>query len=79
MTTEYKWQESYAAALLETDWTKIRMRIQAAEFAIQERLFVLSQDHGGTLEERQAIGDALLGLRFLRKEVGQWDERQAAS
>lgn len=79
MTTEYDWQEHYTDALLETDWTAIRMRIQAAESAIQARLHVLSEDHGGTVEERQAIGDAVVGLRFLRKEVREWDERQSHS
>jgi len=33
--TEYKWHEVYKAALLETDWTKMEERIQAAEAALQ--------------------------------------------
>ena len=28
--TEYKWHEVYKAALLETDWSKMEDRIQAA-------------------------------------------------
>ena len=33
----YQWHELYKAALLETDWSKIEERIQAAESAIQNR------------------------------------------
>ena len=29
--TSYSWQESYQAALLETDWTKMQERVQTAE------------------------------------------------
>jgi hypothetical protein len=36
--TKYGWQEFYATALLETDWTKIEHKIQAAENAIGARL-----------------------------------------
>src|SRR6476661_1779968 len=50
--TSYSWQESYQAALLETDWTKMQERIQTAESEIHKRRLVLTQDHGGTQEER---------------------------
>ena len=33
----YQWHELYKAALLETDWSKMEERIQAAESAIQNR------------------------------------------
>jgi hypothetical protein len=36
------------AALLETDWTKMQERLQAAEAEIRERQRVLSEDHHGT-------------------------------
>jgi hypothetical protein len=39
---------------------------------------VLSQDHGGTPEERQAIANALNALGTLRTEVDDWQSRQAA-
>jgi hypothetical protein len=48
MTTAYTWQKVYMAALLETDWTKMQERLQAAEAEIRERQRVLSEDHHGT-------------------------------
>jgi hypothetical protein len=33
---------------------------------------VLSMDHGGTPEERQAIADALNGMKALRTEIVGW-------
>jgi hypothetical protein len=54
--TTYKWHEFYnAAAVLETDWSQMEGRIQAAESAITGRLHELSLDHGGAPEENQAI------------------------
>lgn len=78
MTTSFAWHEKFKAAVLETDWTKILERIQAAESTIQERQRVLSEDHGGTPVERQAIASALGGLKSLRKEVTEWQGRQVA-
>lgn len=63
------WMNLYKAAILETDWSKMQERIEAADLAIQGRLFEFSQDHGGTLEENQAIRDALSGLTVLRREL----------
>jgi hypothetical protein len=72
--TKYGWQELYATALLETDWTKIEQKIQAAENGIEARLNEFSLNHGGTPEENQAIVDALHGLDVLQKEVVEWSE-----
>jgi hypothetical protein len=63
--TNYGWQESYRAALLETDWTKMQERVQTAESEIHQRRLALSQDHGGTDEERVALVNAMSGLRVL--------------
>jgi hypothetical protein len=57
--TKYGWQELYAIALLETDWTKIEQKIQAADNGIKARLHEFSMNHGGTPEENQAIEDSL--------------------
>jgi len=77
--TKYGWQELYAAALLETDWSKIiEEKIQVAENAIRARLHEFSMNHGGTPEENQAIEDALSGLNVLRKEVAAWQESKRA-
>jgi hypothetical protein len=68
--TSYSWQESYQAALLETDWTKMQERVQTAESEIHKRRLVLSQDHGGTDEERAALVNAMSGLRVLQNQGG---------
>ncbi|HEX3353639.1 MAG TPA: hypothetical protein VHS34_12505 [Terriglobales bacterium] len=73
--TKYGWQELYATALLETDWSKIEEKIQIAENGINARSQEFSVNHGGTPEENQAIVDAMHGLNGLRKEVTAWRER----
>ena len=75
--TSYSWQEAYQAALLETDWTKMQERVQTAKSEIHQRRLVLSQDHGGTDEERAALVNAMGGLRvLLRMNVTSWLKRQ---
>jgi len=69
MRAEYVWEEVYKAALVETDEGKLPNRIQAAKVAIDNGLYELQMDHGGTPEERQALSDALVGLMILRREL----------
>jgi hypothetical protein len=69
MNLVYEWQRPYVTAILETDRSKLRQHIAAADGSIQARIRELSQDHGGTPEERLAIRDALDGLKVLRKEI----------
>ena len=76
--TKYGWQELYAIALLETDWSKIEEKIQVAENAIRVRVHEFSMNHGGTPEENQAIEDALNGLNILRKDVAAWQGSKQA-
>jgi hypothetical protein len=76
MTTIYKWHESYKAALLETDWSKMPERIQAAEAALSQRKREFELNHGGTPEENQAIADALRGLAVLRNDAVRWSKRE---
>jgi hypothetical protein len=76
MTMTYGWHESYKAALLETDWTKMQERVQAAVCELHERRRVLSEDHGGTPEERYALADAMNFLRLLHKDVTSRQDRQ---
>jgi hypothetical protein len=38
LTTRYSWQDSYDAALLETDWTKMVELVQAAESEIHKNV-----------------------------------------
>ena len=58
------WLESYQAAVVETDWTKMSDRILVAESEVQKRQRELSANHGG-LEERQAVADAINALKGL--------------
>jgi hypothetical protein len=74
--TEYKWLEVYKAAVLETDWSKMEERVQAAETALHERKHEFDLDHGGTPEENRAIEHALRGLSVLRRDAASWLERQ---
>ena len=77
--TSHSWRDSYRAALLETDWTKIQERIQTAESEIHNRRLMLVQDHGGTSEEREALVSALSGLGVLRMDAASWLERNRPS
>jgi hypothetical protein len=77
--TEYKWHEVYKAALLETDWSKMEERINAAETALHARKDEFDLNHGGTPEENRAIADALNGLNTLRTEVSAWLGSKRAS
>ena len=72
----YSWHDSYKAALLETNWTRMVELVQKAESDIHKRRLELSQDHNGTQEEREAVVNALNGLRVLRMDAAAWRERQ---
>jgi hypothetical protein len=75
MNAEYDWEKLYHKAVLETDWSRIEERIQAAENSIKARLSEFSV-YGGTLEENKAIASALDRLKALRKEVTAWREKK---
>lgn len=77
MNAEYKWYEAYKVAVLETDWTKMDDRIDVAKSSIKLRLNELSMDHGGTLEERQSLADALNALEVLRRDAASWSQRES--
>ena len=64
----YGWEETYKSAMLETDRSKLQVRIEAAQNAIDRRLRQINGGHD-SVEERRAIRDALVGLRVLRREV----------
>jgi hypothetical protein len=76
MRTSYSWQNTYRAALLETDWTKMVELVQAAESEIHKRRLELSKDYSGTQQEREAVVNALNGLRILRMDAAAWQQRQ---
>ena len=79
MNDTYAWHEPYKAAVLETDWTRLGERIQAAESAIADRLRDFSANHGGSPEENQAILDAMNGLGALRSDLESWRKSSQAS
>jgi hypothetical protein len=81
----FAWQGLYEAAVVETKLEKMEPRLRVAKAAIDARRHKLQVDHGGTREERLAIGDALAGLSLLRREIetrsrdtGSNNEREAA-
>ncbi len=60
------WRDLYTAALFETDRYRIPERIADAEHAIVARARQLFLAGNDTIEEDQALDDALYALRALR-------------
>lgn len=60
------WDKLYVAALFETDQTRIPSRIAEAEKAIVARARELFFSGADTIEEDQALDDALYALRALQ-------------
>ena len=60
------WRELYVAALFETDREKMPSRIADAEQAIVARARELFSAGNDTVEEDQALDDALYALRALQ-------------
>jgi hypothetical protein len=71
MTNRYSWQDQYQAALMETDREKLISRIISAQAAINGRIREMQATHDGTLEEKQALVDAVSGLQTLRKVTAE--------
>lgn len=69
MRASYDWERFYTAAILETDRSKLKARIDAAQAAIESRLQEMGADHGGTAEERLEIETAQASLEVMRKRV----------
>jgi hypothetical protein len=60
------WRDLYTAALFETDRDRIPARITEAEQAIVARARELFSAGNDTIEEDQALDDALYALRALQ-------------
>jgi hypothetical protein len=60
------WRELYTAALFETEKERIPIRIADAEKAIVARARELFSAGSDTIEEDQALDDALYALRALQ-------------
>jgi hypothetical protein len=63
------WERLYTAAILETDRSKLKSRVEAAQTAIDSRLREMKADHGGAAEERLEIETAQASLYALTKRV----------
>jgi hypothetical protein len=72
------WRDLYKAALFETDRNKIPSRIGEAEKAIIQRARELFGSTTDTIEEDQALDDALYALRALEHCLGPHDTTAAA-
>lgn len=73
-----EWQLAYRDALLECDLLKLPAKIFEAEMVIVARLTALQTSSGGHIE-RQAIQDALNGLRSLQRhrlDYPAWESRK---
>jgi hypothetical protein len=68
-----KWLDLYRTAILELEHAKITGRIEDARLAIVLRVEKLQTLPGLHDEERQAITDALSGLRVLQHEQDRYD------
>lgn len=69
MAAEQDWVKLYRIAALETDWSQLEDRIQAAESAIKAKL----QDSvDRTAPESQSRLDALDKLTILRADLATW-------
>ena len=68
MSPMFAWRQFYEQALVETDLSRLPVLIQAARAAIDRRIEQLPSDSPVSSEERQAIADALAGLRVLKQE-----------
>jgi hypothetical protein len=68
MNTNYSWEGLYKEAVLETDDARLRQRMDAAQAAIDARLYELSSDGKNAGQELIALRDAQKGLTVLRKE-----------
>jgi hypothetical protein len=60
------WRSLYISALFETDSARLPVRIAEAEYAIVARARELFSSSADTIEEGQALDDALYSLRALQ-------------
>ena len=63
MTLKYPWQKFYQEAALEFDKDKLPEKVRLAQEAISARLQELNRIDGDATFERQALDDAIAGLR----------------
>ncbi len=71
----YGWEESYKAAALETDRSKLPERLKAALIAIHRRIRELNLGHD-SVRERYAIREALGVLSVVSNDAEPTSPRQ---
>jgi hypothetical protein len=71
-----EWVALYRAAILELEHAKISDRINATRTAVLARIEKLQNIPGLHSYERQALADALSGLRVLQDEERRYDAEQ---
>ena len=83
MNQEFPWRKLYEEAMLELDRIKLQERVDAAYAALRHRteeLMMGDNPGAASLEERQALADALHSLRTLEKlELRPLDEFDSRS
>jgi len=79
MRPRYDWDEVCEAAIVETDPSKLKAHIDAAQAAIDRRLQEMNADHGGSPGERFAIETAQAALGVLRKGADLADQPLTAN
>lgn len=65
---QWKWEEAYLEAFMETSPSNLSRRVALAEKAITSRTRELRASPDGELEW-QAIADAMNGLSILKREI----------
>lgn len=70
------WHQLYQAALFETDRRELPRRIAAAETAIAQRARELFNSSADSIEEDEALDDAMYALQALQSSLAC--EKQAA-
>jgi len=72
------WHKLYQAALFETDEREVPLRIAEAEQAIVQRAKELFDSTVDSIEEDEALEDALYGLQALQHSLELEKDKQAA-
>jgi hypothetical protein len=72
-----KWYELYRSALMEFEHSLMAGRIKTARVEILSRVEELRNIPGLYAEERQALEDAMSGLRSLERDEAEYIEREA--
>jgi len=65
------WEKLYRAAIIESDRSKLLLRVEDAEAAILERSRSLSKSPANSGKEQEAISRALYILSLLRAKAGE--------